>query len=146
MTSSTIVGPVLVAFQFVIAAVLVIACPLPPAMWTLPIFLIAAAIAIWAWVTMGIRRIRILPGVTEQTQLVTSGPYRFIRHPMYAGLMLLTLATLPNDFSVWKFALWVVLTCVLVAKSVIEERALVIVFPQYHAYQDDTRAMIPWCW
>lgn len=146
MTSSTIVGPVLVALQFVIAAVLVIACPMPPATWTLPIFFIASGIAIWAWVTMGFRRIRILPGVTDKTQLVTSGPYRFIRHPMYAGLMLLTLATLPNDFSIWKFVLWIALTCVLVAKSVIEERVLVDAFPQYHAYQDDTYAMIPGCW
>jgi protein-S-isoprenylcysteine O-methyltransferase Ste14 len=49
------------------------------------VFLIGAAIAAWGLWTFRKARTTTVPG-EESSQLVTSGPYRFTRNPMYVGL------------------------------------------------------------
>jgi protein-S-isoprenylcysteine O-methyltransferase Ste14 len=51
------------------------------------LFALGALIAGWGWVTFHIARTTRVPG-ERSTQLVTWGPYRFTRNPMYAGLAL----------------------------------------------------------
>jgi protein-S-isoprenylcysteine O-methyltransferase Ste14 len=49
------------------------------------IFLIGAAIAAWGWTTFLKARTTTVPGEAS-ARLVTWGPYRFTRNPMYVGL------------------------------------------------------------
>jgi len=68
---------------------------LPVRVWqTLPwvglaggaLFVIGAAIAVWGLVTFRRARTTTVPGQVS-AQLVTWGPYRFTRNPMYVGLI-----------------------------------------------------------
>ncbi len=52
---------------------------------------IAMALAVWAFNEFGAKRNPIDPR-SLPTQLVTSGPYRYTRNPMYLGLLLILLA------------------------------------------------------
>ena len=55
-------------------------------LWGLAVLGLAKAIKFWAIATLGPRwsfRVLVLPG----TPLVTSGPYRWMRHPNYVGVM-----------------------------------------------------------
>jgi protein-S-isoprenylcysteine O-methyltransferase Ste14 len=45
------------------------------------------ALAIWAIVTLG-RHYDLVPEVHQDHELIRSGPYRFVRHPIYTGLAL----------------------------------------------------------
>ncbi len=63
-------------------------CPLAP-FWSaaLTIFLVAQALRLWTRRTMGERwttRVVVIPG----ERLITSGPFRFVRHPIYVAVAL----------------------------------------------------------
>ena len=108
-----------------------------------------AGIVLWVsglllglWPLWQLRRsFSIVPAARE---LVTSGPYRFARHPIYAahilgyaGLWLLH-ATFPLALVV---VLWFALMCLRVHY---EEQLLMQVFPTYAAYRERVGAFGPW--
>jgi len=64
------------------------------------LFAIGAAIAGWGLVLFHRRKTTTAPG-TASAALVTSGPYRFTRNPMYIGLILLYLGEAAALFQVW---------------------------------------------
>ena len=116
---------------------------------TLAIGLAMAAVALALWVFMhnppGNFNIR--PEPRNGARLVTSGPYRRVRHPMYVALLLGTAAMAAagsGDGSLW--ALWVLLALVLNFKAALEERLLEARFPEYRNYREHTRRFVPGLW
>jgi protein-S-isoprenylcysteine O-methyltransferase Ste14 len=101
------------------------------------------ALIAWAGWTMRTSKLNILPDVRANATLVRSGPYAFIRHPMYSALLLIALALVLDDFSPIRLALWVVLLVDLILKLTYEESLLVGRFPEYAAYRQDSRRLIP---
>jgi protein-S-isoprenylcysteine O-methyltransferase Ste14 len=75
--------------------------------------------------------------------LVTRGPYRFIRHPMYAGLDLVALGW-ALSFGGWLTFLFAVLLIVLLdRKAAREERILRARFAAYPSYCARTCRLVP---
>jgi len=101
------------------------------------------AFGMWAIVTMG-RHINISPKLKENAPLRTSGPYRFVRHPMYLALMVFCAAYVLNDFSIYTLAIWSALLLVLAIKVHYEERILRARFPDYQSYSQKTKRIIPY--
>lgn len=97
----------------------------------------------WAVVTMKFRRISIRPELGTDADLVTHGPFRLIRHPMYAGLNLFLLACVLVPFGWWRFLLWGALSVVLLIKAGFEERLLLEQFPGYSDYRRRTKRFVP---
>lgn len=83
--------------------------------------------------------VRLAPG----QRLVTDGPYRFIRHPMYAGLMLAAFGAL-GLYRTWT-TLWLVVQLpVLVVRARREDEALEAEFgAAWRAYRDGVPAWFP---
>jgi protein-S-isoprenylcysteine O-methyltransferase Ste14 len=79
----------------------------------------------------------------QARRLVTDGPYRYVRHPVYLGGLLITLGEVWLRFS----PLVVLLNLVFVAAQIVrlrqEEQILEHVFPEYRAYREQTSALIP---
>ncbi len=75
--------------------------------------------------------------------LVTTGPYRWIRHPMYTSVLLGTgaLALIAHPFFGW--AAWSALAVVLFIKSIFEERWLREQHVHYAAYKRATYRFVP---
>jgi len=67
-------------------------------------------------------------------QLVSSGPYRWIRHPGYAGALLAFLATPPFLDSRWAFLPAVLVTILLAFRTDLEDRTLQDELPGYDDY------------
>lgn len=101
------------------------------------------ALGVWAVLTMGILRVSIMPTPQAQAQLVTGGPYRFIRHPMYSALLLFTLPLVAAAPSPLRIGLWLLLLVNLVLKLHYEEGLLLSKFKDYAAYQHRTHKLIP---
>jgi len=77
---------------------------------------------------------------------VQSGPYRWTRHPSYAGALiaLLGIAILPGSWL--SFAVVVIpITCAFLYRIHVEERALTEHLGEsYRAYSRTTSRLIPW--
>jgi protein-S-isoprenylcysteine O-methyltransferase Ste14 len=100
------------------------------------------AFGLWAIITMG-RHINISPELKESAPLRTNGPYRFVRHPMYLALLVFCAAYLLGNFSFYTLLLWLTLLLILGIKVHYEERILKSRFPDYLAYAQKTKRIIP---
>ena len=140
-------GLVLVILQVLLNAVIILTANWwPTAPVPLAVSIPGALIAIAAWRAMDPKRIRMQPSPNSATELVTRGPYRWIRHPMYSGQLLFSAALLASNFAWWRVALWFVLLVVLIAKLMLEERMLIAQFPEYTAYSNETKRLLPAIW
>ena len=101
-------------------------------------------IGIWALTVMGIGNINISPLVKQGAVLVTRGPYRLIRHPMYLAVLLVIWPLLIIDhFSLLRITAGFVLTTDLIIKMLFEEGLLKKQFAEYKAYMKTTKRLIP---
>ncbi|HTV18198.1 MAG TPA: isoprenylcysteine carboxylmethyltransferase family protein [Polyangiaceae bacterium] len=77
-------------------------------------------------------------------QLVRSGPYRAIRHPMYAGKLIVGVATLVLSGSLWFVPTTVYLFVATLRAMFREDSALGESLPEYRHYQGQTTMLVPW--
>lgn len=86
-------------------------------------------------------------GFEHTTNLITTGVYRFIRHPMYASLLYL------NWGIAFKNPSWIILAYALAASVFlyltvrVEERENLAYFGEdYRKYMRHTKRFVPWVW
>ena len=105
----------------------------------------AAGVGLWGWaiLKMKLSRVSIRPEVSVQAELITTGPFRWVRHPMYSGLVLFLLPCVFSPFHMWRLLLWLGLLGVLVTKASVEERLLAEQFPGYSDYRRRTKRFVP---
>jgi protein-S-isoprenylcysteine O-methyltransferase Ste14 len=83
--------------------------------------------------------------VGSEQKVISSGPYRIVRHPMYAGSLLLILGIPLALGSVLGLLFCLPMTAALVWRLVDEERYLSLNLPGYLAYRETTRyRLVPW--
>lgn len=100
-------------------------------------------LAIWAWFAMGLSRIRISPQPASDIQLVLRPPYKWIRHPMYSGLMLACCGLLMVHSDLWRLLVLLLLIATLYCKAIVEERLLVKKIPAYKDYIAGSGRFLP---
>jgi protein-S-isoprenylcysteine O-methyltransferase Ste14 len=134
----------LVLAQFLLAAALTLSTRWWPIPWfALLLSMPGIALAVWAWGEMGLRKIRVHPSTTDATRLLTRGPYRFVRHPMYAGLLWFTAALVVSDYTWWRLCLWFILLLILRTKAVYEEGEMRSRFVEYADYSRRVGRFLP---
>jgi protein-S-isoprenylcysteine O-methyltransferase Ste14 len=92
---------------------------------------------------MNFRQLRITPEPARDARLITSGPYRFIRHPMYSAVLLMTLAVVLSRPTPARLVVWAILFGTLLLKLAHEETLLGRRFPEYAAYRKRTKRLVP---
>jgi protein-S-isoprenylcysteine O-methyltransferase Ste14 len=95
----------------------------------------ALALALWALLTVRLDNMNVTPDVRPDSVMVSHGPYRYIRHPMYASILLGALALVLDTPSPLRWAIWGVLLVNLIVKLTYEETLLVAHHPEYAALQ-----------
>ena len=101
------------------------------------------ALAGWALLTMRPTNMNVTPDVRAGSVMVSHGPYRVIRHPMYAAILLGTLAIVLDAPSPLRWVIWAVLLADLVLKLNYEERLLAAHHPDYALLQQKTWRLAP---
>jgi protein-S-isoprenylcysteine O-methyltransferase Ste14 len=105
--------------------------------------LTGAALLVWTFRSLGANLTDTVVTRKKHT-LVMHGPYRWIRHPLYsaAGLFIPAMSLIAANW--FFFALGMVLLCVLVMRTRIEEANLVLRFgDSYQKYMDRTGRFLP---
>lgn len=92
--------------------------------------------------TFGLRSFHATAGTTPGG-VVSNGPYRYWRHPIYTSVIYFAIADAIDHFTI-PIAL---VSCVIiaggVARMLIEERLLVVRYPEYRDYMARTKRFIP---
>ena len=108
----------------------------------LVVFLSGLALAIWARRYLG-RNWGMPMSEKVDPELVTSGPYRRVRHPIYSGIILAMIGTAIAVSWYWLLAV-VLLGVYFVYSAVMEERYMAVRFPDtYPAYKRSTKMLLP---
>jgi protein-S-isoprenylcysteine O-methyltransferase Ste14 len=107
------------------------------------IFILGTIIALIAAVNLG-KNLTPLPRPKENAVLIQRGLYRFVRHPIYFGVIVLSLGwgLIQQSTLVWLYVLIIVIFFDI--KSRKEEQWLVERFATYADYQGRVRKLIPW--
>ncbi len=135
---------VLVGTQFVLVALIMFTGPLWPTHWGLRGMMVGGGvIGLWAFLVMGLRNLRVFPEVPTHGRLIVRGPYRWVRHPMYTSVLLITLAWMLERPLAFRLGLWVALAMTLWVKLRYEEQLLLAQFPSYKQYRNGTKRLIP---
>lgn len=101
------------------------------------------AIALWARTILG-RNWSGLVVFKEGHELIQRGPYHYVRHPIYSGLLLMLLGTVVLLGRASGFVLLALVFVGLLIKARMEERLMTSHFPnEYPAYRRRVKALIP---
>jgi protein-S-isoprenylcysteine O-methyltransferase Ste14 len=101
----------------------------------------------WARYTLGVSW-STAPRANAERQLTTSGPYVWVRHPIYLGMLVAAVGT-ALAFANWAALLvcLVWLLPVLLWRASVEERLLAEVYGDpYHRYRQRTKLIVPGLW
>jgi len=101
--------------------------------------LFGAAISVWAFRYHG-SSLSPFPKPPEGMHLIDGGPYRYVRHPMYSGIIAFTLGVGMAYANPVTMLSSVAFTVFFMAKSGHEEDMLVAEVPGYKSYRSD----VPW--
>ncbi len=142
------IGSLLVLLQFgLIGALVLLAWPrlwqAIPGWVCLVLLGLSAALGGWTLLHNRLGNFNIHPQPKVGGVLVTHGPYRWMRHPMYTTVLLgaAGLACLPGTVNAWLF--WLALAGVLFAKSSLEEQWLRDHHPAYAVYCRQCKRFVP---
>ncbi|PKA44345.1 protein-S-isoprenylcysteine O-methyltransferase [Rhizobium sullae] len=138
-----------IAPGFYVATGMPEAADYPARAWAVAVGAVLFATAMWVFrrthKELG-RNWSITLEIRDQHQLICSGPYAFVRHPMYTSFLLMALG------QAFLLSNWVVGLAGLTGFAILfflrvdkEERMMLEIFgPQYRAYMDRTRRIIPY--
>ncbi|MBN1866488.1 isoprenylcysteine carboxylmethyltransferase family protein [Candidatus Sumerlaeota bacterium] len=135
----------IVAIQIASATLIVLAGPIWPLGGVARGLLVASGLLLaWAVAVLWPGRFNVRPIPHRRARLVTRGPYRLIRHPMYLSVLVFAGAFVAAGVNPWRIALWLVLLVDLVFKMRMEERLLAEKLAGYRDYMKKTRRLVPW--
>ena len=139
----------LVAIQFVLIAALVVLprgdlWPLQWPQWVLAGALLLLGLVLGAASGRALGR-SLTPSPIPLTdgELVTSGVYRFVRHPIYSALLVLGIGLVVIGASLWHVATYLLLVMLLAHKARAEERLLTQRYEGYATYAGTTGRFVP---
>jgi protein-S-isoprenylcysteine O-methyltransferase Ste14 len=106
------------------------------------LLVLGLALAVWARIYLG-RNWGMPMSRKDDPKLVTSGPYRFVRHPIYSGILLAILGSGLATNLFWVIGL-VFLAAYFIYSATVEERLMTLSFPNtYPSYKARTKMLIP---
>ncbi len=87
------------------------------------------------------------PDIKKGHELVTTGVYSVVRHPIYTGMLMMSIGAVCDLQSMVSLIILAIALVVILTRIPKEERFMTQTFPdQYPAYKKHTNALIPFVW
>ncbi len=103
--------------------------------------------AIVAWTMVENRHLETTVRIQEGHEVVTTGPYRIVRHPMYVGSLMMTAGCPLVAGSVWAYVPFGAIVGLFVLRTALEDRTLHEELAGYAEYAKRTRyRLLPGLW
>lgn len=99
---------------------------------------------IWAVITIKVNKNKQTDKLPKGYFFITSGPYEIIRHPVYAGYLLVMVGIVEIEFTFLRLVALLILCACIFFKIVREEHTLTSDIPEYTGYKVKTKALIPY--
>ncbi|HXR33362.1 MAG TPA: isoprenylcysteine carboxylmethyltransferase family protein [Verrucomicrobiae bacterium] len=113
----------------------------------LPLFLMGWLLVYWTMIVNPHLEKTVRIQEDRGHQVVTSGPYAVVRHPMYAGVILQSLSAPLLLGSLWSYVPVGATICLFVVRTALEDRTLRSELPGYAEYAMSTRyRLLPGIW
>jgi len=107
------------------------------------LFYSGIVIAIWAAILLG-PNLTPLPKPKPSGEFIQSGLYRFVRHPIYFGVILVCFGWAGIEQTLYTLVLAIILLIFFDLKSRQEEIWLTEKFSEYDVYKQNTKKLIPY--
>jgi len=111
--------------------------------WWLLLCLAGTAFGLWALFHNRIGNFRVYPEPRPGAELITTGPYRLVRHPMYSALIVMMAGIAGYNGHALNAAGLVLVAVAVTGKAIREERFLAGHFRDYRNYAAGTPRFIP---
>jgi protein-S-isoprenylcysteine O-methyltransferase Ste14 len=102
----------------------------------------AFLLMIWARITFGMRSFHAAANTTEG-RLVTNGPYRWFRHPIYAAIIYFFIGCIISFPYIETIGAVLLIIAGLSVRMILEEKSLLATYGDYAAYCKKTKRIIP---
>lgn len=109
---------------------------------TIFIQVLSMGLMIWARFTFGLRSFHAAANTT-QGELVTNGPYRWLRHPIYASLIYFFSASVIAYPFIETIIGFLMISGGLYVRMILEEKYLIERYKEYAEYSKNTKRIIP---
>lgn len=120
--------------------------PTPIKIFGVIILIIGLLIALYARATLG-KYWSSDVSLKENHKLITTGPYKYVRHPIYTGMALMLIGTFIPIDTLLTLILGFLVLAYLIYKLKKEEDLLTKQFPkEYIEYKKQTKVLIPFIW
>jgi protein-S-isoprenylcysteine O-methyltransferase Ste14 len=108
------------------------------------LFVQGGAVSLMLWARAAFGRRSFHPGASPTAGgLVTRGPYRFLRHPIYSAVCSFVWAAALDRRTTIVFAAAVLVTAGALIRMLSEEHLLAGIYPEYSEYRRRTARIIP---
>ncbi len=104
--------------------------------------ILSLALMLWARITFGFRSFHAAANTTRG-HLVTNGPYRWFRHPIYASLIYFSFACVIAYPFFETIVSFILISGGLLVRIMIEEKFLLVTYKEYEAYSETAKRIIP---
>ncbi len=109
---------------------------------TIALQVAAGLLMLWARITFGGRSFHAGASPTEGG-LVTTGPYRLVRHPIYTAILLFMWAGVASQGTIVSVLTAIVATAAIAVRIGAEEALVQDAYPEYADYARRTKRIIP---
>ncbi|MBH1960063.1 MAG: isoprenylcysteine carboxylmethyltransferase family protein [Flavobacteriia bacterium] len=116
----------------------------PPAVTVsgMALAVLGLAIAVFSVINLN-RSLTVFPTSKKGAELIESGLYRWVRHPIYTGIILLVFGFAAGIGSVHKLGIAICMLVLFYLKSTYEEKQLLKQYPNYADYRRRTGRFFP---
>jgi len=105
--------------------------------------LLSFVTTLWIFTHNKIGNFNIVPEIKSEAKLIVTGPYRFVRHPMYSSLILFMFGVVLWHFNWINVLALFVMSIAVMLKAFKEEKLWNINDESYKNYKSQTKMIIP---